>query len=131
MSGHDDTKLQHRIDDIIMSAGKIKHAPLTRFDAEIIFREGLMATIKYCLFITMLTTVQYHHMIKIAEPAILSKLGFDRHPSKVVIYGPIKYGCNALINIYIDQIILHAETFMSHIKGKDYIGTLQSILLNK
>ena len=35
------------------------------------------------------------------------------------------------MNVHTKQTIIHTETFMTHLRGKDDIGTLQKILLNK
>jgi len=112
-------------------AGRIKQSPLTRFDAEIVYRERWMSTIKYCLPITRFTQQQCHQITKVVEQAILPKLGFNRHMPKVVLYGPRLYGGKQIMNTHTEQIILHLETFMAHIRGEDDIGTLQRILLNK
>ena len=50
---------------------------------------------------------------------------------KVVLYGPKKYGGKQLMNTHTEQIILHLENFMAHIRRTYDIGVLQSILLNK
>ena len=111
-------------------AGRIKHAPLSRFDAEVVFRERWMATIKYCLPITRFTVGECHQLSKIVEPAILPKLGFNRHMPKVVLYGPKIFGGKEIMNVHTEQTILHTENFVAHMRGQDDIGTLQRILLN-
>ena len=101
------------------------------FDAEIVYIERWVSTIKYYLPITRFTQHQCHHITTVVEHALLPKLGFNRHMPKVVLYGPKLYGGKQLIHTHTEQTILHLETFMGHIRGEDDIGTLQRILLNK
>ena len=131
LDGEDTTELKYRIEQAVALAGRIKQSPLTRFDAVIVYRERWMSTIKYCLPITRFTQQQCHQITKVVEQAILPKLGFNRHMPKVVLYGPRLYGGKQIMNTHTEQIILHLETFMAHIRGEDDIGTLQRILLNK
>ena len=131
LDGSDDIELQYRIQEAQTLAGRIKMAPLTRFDSDIVFRERWMATIKYCLPITRFTTEQCKQLSKIVKPDILPKLCFNRHMPKVVIYGPKQFGGKQLMNIHTEQTIMHTETFLAHLRGEDDIGTLQRILLIK
>ena len=124
LEGGDDTELQYRIQQAVLLAGRIKQSPLSRFDAEIVYRERWMSTIKYCLPITRFTPHQCHQVTKIVEQAILPKLGFNRHMPKAVLYDPKLYGGKQLMNTHTEQTILHLETFMAHIRGGDDIGTL-------
>jgi len=88
LEGGDDTELQYRIQQAVLLAGRIKQSPLSRFDAEIVYRERWMSTIKYCLPITRFTPHQCHQGTKIVEQAILPKLGFNRHMPKAVLMAP-------------------------------------------
>ena len=89
-----------------------------------------MATIKYCLPITRFTAAQCHQLSKIVEPALLPKMGFNRHMPKVVLYGPRIFGGKQIMNVRTEQTILHMEKIVAHMRGQDKIGTLQRILLN-
>ena len=55
LDGKDNIELQHRIQEALTLAGRIKMDPLTIFDSEIVFRERWMSTIRYCLPITRFT----------------------------------------------------------------------------
>ena len=96
LDGSDDIELHYRIQEAQKLARRIKIPPLTRFDAEIVFRKRWMATIKYYLLITSITTEQYHQLSKIVEQAI-PKLGFNRHMPKVVIYRSKQFGGRQLM----------------------------------
>ena len=85
-----------------------------------------MATIKYCLPITRFTAGQCHQLMKTVEPAILPKMGFNRHTPKVVLYGG-----KQIMNVHKEQTIQNTENFIAHLRGQDDIGKLQRILLNK
>ena len=85
--GQDEIELTYRVEETIILAGRIKQDPLTRYDAETMYRERCQATIKYCLPITRFTKGQYYQVSKIVEQAIITQLGFNRHMSKAVLYG--------------------------------------------
>ena len=95
LDGQDHTELNYRIEETKSIAGRIKHAPLTRFDAEVVFRERLMATIKYCLPIIRFTVGQCHQLSKIVEAVILPKMGFNRYIPKIVLYESSIFGGGA------------------------------------
>ena len=92
LNGADDSELSYRTEQAIELAGRIKQAPLTRFDAEIVFRERWMATIKYCLPVTRFDKQQCHQVTRVIEKDVLPKLGFNRHMPKAVLCGPKLYG---------------------------------------
>jgi len=117
--------MKYRTEQAVALDGRIRYSPLIRFDAEIVYRERWMSTIKYFLPITCFTQHQCHKITTAVEQEILPKLGFNRHMSKMVLYGPKLYGGKQLMNIHTEQTILHLEAFMAHIRENDDIGTLQ------
>ena len=130
LDGKDGAEFEYRLEAATSLAVRIAGAPLDRFDAEVVCRERWMATIKYCLPITRFSKEQCHKLAIVVEKALLPKLGFNRHMPKVVIYGPRQYGGKQIMNVHTEQLILHTEKFMAHIRGGDVIGDLQMILLN-
>lgn len=46
LDGEDATELKDRIKQAVVLADRIRQSPLTRFDAEIVYREQWMSTIK-------------------------------------------------------------------------------------
>ena len=77
-----------------------------------------------------LSADQCHQLMKV-EPAILPKMGSNRHTPKVVLYGTKIYGDKKIMNIHTEQTIMHTEIFIARLRGEDEISTLQMILLNK
>lgn len=128
LNGEDDTKLKYRVKQVIGLVGRIKQATLTRFDADIVFRERWMTMIKYCLTITRFNKQRCHQITNIVEQDILPKLGVNRQMTKLVLNGTKKYGWKQLMNTTNNLIL---RKIMAHIQSADNIGTLQRILLNK
>ena len=100
-----------------MLAGRIANTPLDRFDVEVVCRERWTASIKYCLPITRFSKEQCHKIAIPVERALLPKLGFNRHMPKSVSYGPTKFWGKQMMHVHTEQLILHTEKFMVHIRG--------------
>ena len=101
------TKLAYRIQEATILVGHINQAPLSRFDAEIVYRERWMSSIKYCLPITRFTRAQCHKCTPIVEKEIIPELEFNENASKVFLYGPPRYGGKEIMYTHTEQIIMH------------------------
>ena len=89
--GGDEAEYAYRLDQSQALAGKVVSSPLSRFDAELIYRERWISSIGYCLPITQFIDAQCDEIQKPMYNAMLPKMGFNPHFPRTVIFGPLIY----------------------------------------
>lgn len=109
---------------------KMYYAPFTPRDAWIVYHCRYKTIIRYALPITTFNTDQLHEIQKKFIYLLLPKIGLNRHMPRAVIYGPKKYGGREIMDIRLEQPILHYLHNLGHLRRKDMAGKALSITLN-
>ena len=111
-------------------AGKTKATCMTRPMARLAYRTLWFAKLGYVLPFTSFTIDE---CIKLAAPFLakcLPAMGYNRHMPRVVLYGPMKYGGQALLALFTEQGIDGLQALIGHIRAETDISHLLLILLS-
>ena len=101
---------------------KIYRAPLSHWDAWIIYESRYRAIARYPLPVTMFTKKECELIQKPFIHALLPKLGMNRNMPRVVIYGPKELGGLELMDLRIEQVTAQWETTRGHLRRLDRAG---------
>ena len=127
LDGNDRDEFAYRLTQAKDLAGRIRSAPFSREDAEVIYRERWLPSVGYCLPITQFSIKQCQKIQIPFYQAILPKMGFNRHIPTAVRFGPKKYNGKGLADFATQQHIQHLERFCGHIRRQKEIGNLLQI----
>ena len=88
MDGNMKEELKYRCQQIRILSKKIYMAPLTHWDAWIIYESRYRSIIRYPLPVTLFTEKECIEIQKPFIHALLPKLGMNRNTPRLVIFGP-------------------------------------------
>lgn len=131
LDGNDKDEYRYRLSQSTELSGKIMSSPLSRVDAEVIYRERWLSSVGYCLPITQLSDTECDEIQIPFFQAILPKMGLNRHIPKAVRFGPTKYNGKGLGDFSTEQYILHLEQFIGALRKRQELGDLFRIVMDK
>ena len=123
------TEYTYRLQQSQELAARIRKAPLSRIEAEVAYRHWIPVA-SYCLPITTFTDKQAKRIMGPIYQAVLPSLGYNRHTSHAVLFGPHRYGGAASHHLGNEQGTQHIRRFMGHLCQDDDITKLFIIELN-
>ena len=107
----------------IRSLGKrLYKAPLTHWDAWVIYESRYRAIARYPLPVTLFSRKECDMIQKPFIHALLPKLGINRNTPRVIIYGPKSLGGLELMDLRIEQVTAQWETTVGHLRRLDRAG---------
>ena len=104
-------------------ANRLKNAPISHYDAYIVYECRYRAMIRYPLAVTHFTPQQCDNIQKPVIDALLPKMGLNRKTPRVVVYGPMALGGLEVMDLRLEQIIHQWETTKGHMCREDRVGT--------
>ena len=93
-----------------------------------IYQTRYLPIARYCLPVTLFTWNELHEIQKLFIYLLLLKLGLNCHSPREAIYGPTSWGGRGLLDLRLEQPILHINTTIGHMRNKD--GAEKSIIVN-
>ena len=108
-------------------AKKLGNAPISNYDAYIVYECRYRAMIRYPLDVTHFTPNQCNTLQKPVIDALLPKIGLNRKTPRVVIYGPMSLGGMEIMDLRLEQVVRQWETTRGHMCREDRVG--QGLLL--
>ena len=123
------TEYMYRLQQSQELAARIKKAPLSRIETEVVYRHWVPVA-SYCLPITTFTDKQAERIMSPIYQAVLPSLGYNRHTPHAVLFGPHRYGGAARHHLGNEQGTQHIRRFMGHLRQDDDIAKLFIIELN-
>ena len=100
-------------------AQKLRNAPISHYDAYIVYESRYRAMIRYPLEVTQFTPKQCHNLQRPVIDALLPKMGLNRKMPRVVIYGPLALGGREIMDVRIEQIISQWDMTRGHLCRED------------
>ena len=131
LAGGDTDEYDFRLKQAKTLAGKIGNSPLSRWDAETIYRERWLSSVGYCLPVTQFTDGQCDKIQSPVYMQLLPKKGFNRHHPRAVIFGPTKYQSKGLATFSVLQYTLHLERFIGYLRHQNHEGNLLRIQMDQ
>ena len=101
---------------------KVYNAPLSHWDAWMIYESRYRAMIRYPLPITQSTINQCKEIQRPFINMILPKIGLNRKTPRAIIYGPRTLGGMQLMDLRVEQIAIQCETTIGHMRQLDRAG---------
>ena len=131
LDGGDEAEFSYRLDQATALAGKVTSSPFSRYDTKVIYNQRWISSVRYCLTITQFTDSQCSKIQQPAYNAILPKIGFNRHFSRAVIFGPVKYQGKQMIDYKIFQYTSHLVRFVGYLRQKQELGNVLRIQMDQ
>ena len=122
MTGDMTTEYNYRVKQIRKFAKKVYNAPLSHYDAWVIYESRYRAMIKYPLPVTTFSEQQCHEIQRHFIYYILPKMGLNRHTARALIYGPRTLGGMELMDLRLEQPTVLWETTLGHLRRMDRVG---------
>ena len=122
LDGTMDVEYRHRLQQMKDFARKLSTAPLSHYDAYIVYESRYRAMIRYPLEVTQFTPKQCHNLQRPVIDALLPKMGLNRKMPRVVIYGPLALGGREIMDVRIEQIISQWDMTRGHLCREDRAG---------
>ena len=117
-----DSELKYRKDQIYKLALKLYQAPINHRKACVIYQTRYKPMIRYCFPVTTFSREELHSIQRKFIFLLLPKMGMNQHTPRDVIYGPISRGGRGIMDIRLEQPIIHIETTIGHMRRKDNAG---------
>jgi hypothetical protein len=86
-------------------------------------------SVKYVLPVTSISHSILQTMQTRTVSSVLSRLGFNRHMPRSVVFAPKKYGGIGLLNLPTEQGICQIQLLLSHLRSRSYLHDSIIILL--
>ena len=115
-------EFEYRCQQVRKLSNKVFNAPISHWDAWLIYESRYRAMIRYPLPVTMFSTKQ---CIQIQRPfihAVLPKMGMNRTMPRVIVFGPKALGGLEMMDLRIEQIAIQWNTTMGHLRRLDRAG---------
>ena len=111
-------------------AHKLKHAPLSHYDAYVVYESRYRSMIRYPLAVTQFTIKQCNDLQRPVIDVLLPKMGLNRKMPRAVIYGPMALGGRELMDLRLEQVTSQWEATRGHMCRKDRVGQGLRLTLN-
>ena len=116
------TEFKFRCKQVRTLGKRLYTAPLTHWDAWVIYESRYRAIARYPLPVTLFSRKECDTIQKPFMHALLPKLGLNRNMPRVIIYGPKSLGGLELMDLRIEQITAQWETTTGHLRRLDRAG---------
>ena len=101
---------------------KVYRAPISKWDAWMIYESRYRAMVRYPLPVTIFNDKQCMTIQRPFIDAILPKLGINRKTPRVLIYGPKSMGGLEMMDLRVEQVATHFDTSRGHMRRLDRAG---------
>ena len=122
MDGNMKDELKFRCQQIKKLSIRIYNAPLTHWDAWMIYESRYRSMIRYPLPVTLFTEKECIIIQKPFIHALLPKMGMNRNTPRSVVYGPKSLGGLELMDLRVEQITMQWEATRGHLRRLDRAG---------
>jgi hypothetical protein len=95
-------------------AAKLRSRYLSRQEAWMVYHNYYLPQVMYSMNTTNFSQVQCDAIQSPVVQAILPLLGFNRHTSRSLVFGPSEYGGIGLTNLYTELYSTRIETIITH-----------------
>ena len=122
LDGNMKSEFLHRCKQIRSFSKKVFNAPISHWDAWVIYESRYRAMIRYPLPVTLFSDSQ---CMKIQRPfvdAILPKMGINRKTPRCIIYGPRTMGGLEMMDVRVEQVSAIFEITKGHMRRLDRAG---------
>ena len=110
-------------------AARLIASNLTEMDTFIFHRSTYVPSMTYSLPVITLDPLQLNKIQSRSIPAILNKLGVNKHFPRSVAFGPKELCGLALLDLSVEQGIRQIHHFMNHTFAQDTVGSMMTIEL--
>ena len=110
---------------------KIKTAPFNRYDAEVIYRERWLPSIRYYLPITQFSEKQCKSIQQPGYNAVLPKMGFNQQLPRALIFWLLKYQGKHLSIYGIYQYTGHLVCFVGYLRQNTELSSFMRIQIDQ
>jgi hypothetical protein len=110
-------------------AHKLTTRYFTRHESWMVYHSYYLPQMLYSMTATDLTKTQCETLQSPVLSAILPLLGYNWNTSRRFIFGPAKFGCLGLADLYTEMYSQRLESIISHILSRSSIGNLMTINL--
>ena len=101
----------------------------SRTEAVIAYRSYYRPKFDYPLGVTTMTKHQLQQIESPCINALLTKMGYNRHFPRAIVFGPIEYGGMGLKNLYFQQGFLQIKGFLNATREETTVTPLLRILM--
>ena len=110
-------------------ATKVGKSYLTPHEALTAFTQVLFPALVYPVAVIALTEDECEDIIRPALRALLKKLHLSINTSRLILYGPARYGGFGIPNLYLQGYYLKIMMIIGHIQKQDTTATILDISL--
>ena len=122
MDGSMMIEYKHREKQTKEFAQRLMNAPISHYDAYIIYECRYRSMIRYPLSLTHFTETQCHNLQRPVIAALLPKMGLNRNMPRAVIYGPMSLGGREIMDLRIEQVTCQWDATRGHLCRGDRAG---------
>jgi hypothetical protein len=131
LDGNETTQFNHLLDKSKDWARQLQSKYLSRQEAWMTYHIYFLPQVLYSLTTTNLTQQQCNIIQSPVVNAILPLLGFNRHTSRSIVFGPTRYGGIGLSDLYTEMYTRRIESVLTHTRDSNSaVGRLMKINLN-
>ena len=110
-------------------ADKIDHSYTTAHEVLTAFNQILFPAVIYPAAVIALTEHECDDIMKPALQSLLTKLNMPKNTSRLLLYGPSRYGGMNLPNLYVQSYFLKIMMIIGHLQKQDTTATILDIAL--
>ena len=122
--GNQSEEINHRKSLSDSIAARLNNITLTRSEAWVFYNAIYSPKVYYTASLTSFREHDRENITRAGTAAVLSKMGFNRHISRKVAFGPRKYGGIGLIHGYSKQGSEGVLRLISHVRSGTVVGKL-------
>jgi hypothetical protein len=131
LDGNESIQYKHLLEKNRDWAALLQKRYLSRQEAWMVYHTYYMPQVLYSIMPTNMTKAQCDSIQSPVINAILPLLGFNRHTSRDIIFGPSKYGGLGMLDLHTELYTRKIEQIVSHTRNsKSSIGKLCIINLS-
>ena len=122
MDGTMEVEYKFRLKQMATFANRLRNAPLSHYDAYIVYECRYQAMIRYPLAVTYFSPKQCDRLQRSVIHTLLPKIGLNRNMPRAVIFGPLALGGREIMDLRLEQITSQWESTKGHLCREDRAG---------
>ena len=133
-SGNQECEIKHRVKMVTAMASRLNAVSLNHTEVWLFYRSIFIPKVFYLCKITALRCSEWNAILRPITSSLVCKMGFNRHTSRAIVFGPPRLGGIGLVHGYGQQGSERIIHFLSHVRdgsdvGKMMLNTLSHLQL--
>ncbi len=116
-SGNQECEIKYRLKMVTAMASRLNSVSLNHMEVWLFYRSIFIPKVFYPCKITALRRSEWDAILRPITSSLVCKMGFNRHISRAIVFGPPRLGGIGLVHGYAQQGSEGITHFLSHVRN--------------